>query len=56
MQISSLAIIVHDKLQINPIYVAQYYPPAMQYVALSLLAVIAGAFSIDVLSKALDIK
>ena len=43
LQACILAIVVHDTLSINPLYVALYYPPTVEYISVSFTLVICGA-------------
>ncbi len=50
-QISALAIVADATYTRNPYYVGLYYPPAMEYVALTLTIIVVGTLMFDVLSK-----
>jgi hypothetical protein len=49
LQSCILAIVVHDTLTVNPLYVALYYPPTVEYIAVSLTLVICGALLFHIL-------
>lgn len=50
-QASVLAITVHDTMRHNPLLVPLYYPPTLEYVAISFALVIGGAILFDILDK-----
>ncbi|MBO5898893.1 MAG: hypothetical protein J6R04_07770 [Clostridia bacterium] len=43
LQACILAIVVHDTLLTNPLYVALYYPPMVEYISVSFTLVVCGA-------------
>jgi hypothetical protein len=52
LQASILAIVVHDTMQHNPYLVPLYYPPTLEYIALSFTLILGGAILFDILEKA----
>ena len=51
MQASVLAITVSDTMQHNPLLVPLYFPPTVEYVAISFSLVVGGAILFDIADK-----
>lgn len=51
LQSATLAIVVHDTLQRDPYYVALYYPPAIEYIALSVLLIALGVLLFEIMAR-----